>query len=431
MIMMRATHAISGGRAVAALAVMTVFAAGCGPVPAARQAAGPASSSASTATASASPVPASASAVPSCTGTGAATSTVQTGPGVAIPVPPLASVEFVSAQQGWVAGAGRVLTTSNAGRSWVTQYRGPAQLDQVDFVDAAHGWAVGTSDLLRTSDGGKVWTALLDPCPLIRSVHFVTPGLGYAVAGGSDVRIDGGVPAPVGGGELLMTADGGRGWRVVPGAPAQAQTVCFSSPADGFLGTPGRIWRTTDGGRHWSLSFTEPPRPGYAGHEPGETAVVECAGDSAAWVLFLGFGAALSHAPYIAYATQDAHHWHVLFEETYTESAITPEVHPPAGPGSYPGPFSAISPDAAAFIGWVPPEGFGAVPLEMVTGGGKDRSMRGNVGGITQAYGGAFISTTQGWVAGTDQTVPGHQGNYAIEATTDGGRTWTRQYQAG
>jgi photosystem II stability/assembly factor-like uncharacterized protein len=346
-------------------------------------------------------------------------------------VPPLAAIEFVSARQGWAVGAGRILATSDGGQAWLTQYHGPATLDQVDFVDAKHGWAVGMGDLLATTDGGATWTALQEPCPVIRSVHFATPSLGYAVAGGSDVRIDGGMPAPVADGQLLLTTDGGRSWQPVPGAPARAQTVCFSSPADGFLGTPGRIWRSTDGGRRWSLSFAEPAQPGYARHQPGDTAVLECADRSAAWVLFLGFGAALSHAPYIAFATQHARRWHALFEETYTESAIMPEMHASAGPGSYPGPFSAISPDAAAFVGWDPSFGYGAAPLEMAEGGGADRNMRGNVSGMTQAYGVAFISTTQGWVVGTDQTVAGQYGLSVIEATTDGGLTWTRQYQTG
>ncbi len=344
--------------------------------------------------------------------------------------PPLSAIEFVSAQQGWAVGAGRILATSDGGHAWLRQYSGGAKLDQVDFVDAEHGWAVGTSELLATTDGGAIWKALPEPCPIIRSVHFATPSLGYAVAGGSDVRVDAGVPAPVVGGQLLVTSDGGRSWRPASAAPAMAQTVCFSNPVDGFLGTPGRIWRSTDGGRRWFGSYAEPARPGYARREPGDTAVLECAGNSAAWVLFLGFGAALSHAPYIAFATQDARTWHPLFEETYTESAIMPEVHAPAGPGSYPGPFSAISPDIAVFVGWDPSVGYGAAPLEMVAGGGADRAMRGNVGGLTQAYGTAFISASDGWVVGADQAA-GQHASYVIEATTDGGLTWTRQYQTG
>jgi photosystem II stability/assembly factor-like uncharacterized protein len=433
------TRAIVRGGAAATLSGMTLLAAGCGLTPGAPQAARSASVSttASANAAASSPVPRTPAIVPSpddtCkgAGTGTGTSGVQIATGTET-VPPLAAVQFVSAQQGWVAGSGRILATSDGGQTWTRQYSGPASLYQVDFISATRGWAVGPNEVLTTADGGQVWTALPEPCTPIRSVHFVAPDLGYAVAGGSGVRLDGGVPATTGAGTLLMTTDSGRNWQPVPGAPAQAQTVCFSSPSDGFLGTPGQVWQSTDGGRHWTASFTEPRRSSTAAAgAPGDTTVIECAGDTAVWALFFGDGAALGHAPYLGYATQDARDWHVLFEEKYTESAITPSVHAPQGPGSYPGPFSAISPDSAAFVGWIPPEGLGAAPLEMVTGGGAGLSMRGNVGGVTQAYGVAFVSATQGWVIGTDQTSPGKRGDYVIEATSDGGRTWTRQYAAG
>lgn len=446
---MRMTRAIARGGAAATLSGMTLLAgmallaAGCGSAPGASQTARSVSVSATApakAVASSPAAPRTPVIVPSpgdtCKGAGAGTSTVQIATGI-VPVPPLAAVQFVSARQGWVAGSGRILATSDGGQTWTRQYSGPASLYQVDFISATRGWAVGPNAVLATTDGGKAWTSLPEPCTPIRSVHFVAPDLGYAVAGGSGVWLDGGVPATTGAGTLLMTTDGGRNWQPVPGAPASAQTVCFSSPSDGFLGTPGRVWRSADGGRHWTVSFTE-PRSSAAG-APGDTTVIECAGEGAAWVLFLGDGAAMSHAPYLGYATQDARDWHVLFEERYTESAAVPEVHAPQGPGSYPGPFSAISPGSAAFVGWIPPEGFGTAPLEMVTDGGADggasgsigHSMRGAVGGVTQAYGVAFVSATRGWVIGTDQTSPGKQGDCAIEATSDGGHTWTRQYTAG
>jgi photosystem II stability/assembly factor-like uncharacterized protein len=340
-----------------------------------------------------------------------------------VPVPALAAVEFVSASQGWAVGAGRVLATTDGGRTWTRQYSGTAALDQVDFVDARHGWAAGTSGLLRTTDGGATWTGVGDPCAAIRSVHFVTPDVGYAVAGGSQVRIDGGLPAPVVGGELLATTDGGQSWAAAPGAPAQAQTVCFTGPSRGFLGTPGKIWQTSDGGRTWSLAFAEPAASGGARQGPADTTVLECAGGSAVWAMFLGSGAALGHAPYLVYSMQDAHTMRALFEEAYIESAIRPQVRAPDGPGTYPGPFSAISADAAAFVGFDPAAGYGAAPLMTVAGG--DLHAQGNVSGISQAYGTAFVSTTQGWVVGKNL----QSGTCAIVATTDGGHTWTSQYQ--
>jgi photosystem II stability/assembly factor-like uncharacterized protein len=418
-----------------ALCGLTLLTAGCASAPGSGQAATAASTATATGSGKAVSAGITASGVPAST---AAASPVATCPGSAPPtiaqgtgtVPALASIEFVSASQGWVAGAGRILVTSNGGQSWQTQYSGQAKLDQIDFIDATHGWAVGTNELLTTDDGGASWISLPEPCGYIQSVHFVTPAVGYAISGGSDIRLDGGLPTPVTGGELLMTTDGGQQWLPVRGAPAHVQTVCFSSTADGFLGTPGAIWRSTDGGGTWSRSFSEPAQPGYSQHEPGDTAVLECAGNTAAWALFLGFGAAMNHAPYIAYTTQDATNWHVLFEENYIESAVMPEVHAPEGPGSYPGPFSAISPDTAAFLGWTPPVGLGGVaPLDMVTDGGH-LTQEGDVGGLSQAYDAAFISAAQGWVVGTDQTEPGKAGNDVIEATADGGRTWTLEYQA-
>jgi photosystem II stability/assembly factor-like uncharacterized protein len=339
-----------------------------------------------------------------------------------VPVPALDAVQFVSASQGWTVGAGHVLATTDAGRTWTRQYSGTAALDQVDFVDARDGWATGTNSLLRTTDGGATWAAVGDPCGAIRSVHFVTPDAGYAVAGGSQVRIDGGLPAPVAGGELLATTDGGQSWAAVPAAPAQAQTVCFSSPSSGFLGTPGKIWRTSDAGKTWSLAFTEPAASG-AHPVAADTTLLECAGGSAVWAMFLGSGAALGHAPYLVYAAQDAGTMHPLMEEGYIESAIRPQVRAPDGPGSYPGPFSAISPVAAAFVGSDPAAGYGAAPLMTVTG--VALHFRGNVSGISQAYGVSFVSTTQGWVVGENL----QSGTYSIEATTDGGHTWTPQYQ--
>jgi len=362
------------------------------------------------------------SAASSCAGSGGAA--VYAAPGIPVQVPPLDAVQFVSATQGWVAGSGRILATADGGQSWTPQYAGPAKIDQVDFTDGQHGWAVGTSSLLGTTDGGATWTALDDPCGSIRSVHFVTPDLGYAVAGGSQVRIDGGVPAPADGGELLTTTDGGKHWRAAPGAPAQAQTACFASQSNGFVGTPGKVWRTSDGGQHWTLMFTEPGLSSGAHPGMADTTVLECAGDTAAWVLFLGSGAALGHAPYIAYVTQDARTMHALFEEVYIESAIRPEVRAPDGPGSYPGPFSAISADEAVFVGSVPAIGYGVAPVLTVTGG-THLTSRGNVGGITAANGVAFASIDAGWVVGGNQQT----GEYSIQATTDGGHTWTTQYK--
>jgi photosystem II stability/assembly factor-like uncharacterized protein len=357
---------------------------------------------------------------------------------------PLQAIQFADQAHGWAAGAGQILATSDSGRTWTRQYAGPAVLGQLDFTGPADGWAVGAGALLRTTNGGASWTALSEPrlnghCLTVSSVHFVSPVLGYAVAGGAGGTGAGGMsaggtggmsaggPAAAGGGQLLRTTDGGVTWSAVTGAPAGAQAACFSTARDGYLGAHGRVWRTTDAGATWSPAFTEPPASAgqAAGRMAGDLPELGCAAHGAAWVLFLGNGAAMMHAPYLAYATQDGTVWHGVMEETMLESAIRPKLHLPAGPGSEPGPFSVISPGAAAFVGYTPPAGgWGAAPLTVATDGGAVLNSEGDIPAINEPLAAAFLTPDQGWVAG--ENLKTH--TFSIEATTDAGRTWTTEY---
>jgi photosystem II stability/assembly factor-like uncharacterized protein len=278
---------------------------------------------------------------------------------------------------------------------------------------------------LRTTDGGATWTALREPCQAIDAVSFVSPAVGYAVAGGAvGTPVLGSLTGAYSGSKLLRTTDGGATWQQLSGVPADPQSACFTSAATGYLGTPGRIWRTTDGGQAWSLAFTEPPAAKGFGRP--DTPELQCAGPAGAWVLFLGTGAAMMHSPYLAYATQDGQTWHGVLEETMTESAIRPGLHLPDGPGSEPGPFSAISPAAAAFVGSTPPaNGWGAATLALATDNGTALKNDGDVAAINEPFAAAFRTPAQGWVVGENLQTK----TYAIEATTDSGRTWTTEYQ--
>jgi photosystem II stability/assembly factor-like uncharacterized protein len=348
----------------------------------------------------------------------------------------LQAVQFTDQAHGWAAGAGRIMATGDGGRSWARQYAGPAALDQVDFTDAAHGWAVGPGALLRTVDGGARWTSLGQPnvngqCLTVGSVHFVSPTSGWAVAGPRAGAAAAGAAAtgnPPSGGRLLRTADGGQTWSAVPAAPAGAQSVCFGSAAAGYLGTPGKVYRTSDGGTTWTLAFTEPPvvaSQTAGGKTPGDIPELQCAGQQAAWVLFLGSGVAMGHAPYLAYATATGSGWRAVLEETMIESSLRPGVHAAAGTGSEPGPFSVISADSAVFVGFTPPaNGYGAAPVQLASAGGARVTGVGTVGAINQPLAAAFLSADRGWVVGENLKT----NTFQVEATSDGGRSWATQY---
>lgn len=342
----------------------------------------------------------------------------------------LQTVQFVTTQAGWAAGSGRILATADGGRSWHQQYSGSAQIVQIDFVNRTDGWALDSAGaLLRTTSGGAGWTPLPAPCLPLRQVHFATPMTGWAVAGGGHITGMFDPGARRAGSVVVRTGDGGRTWQTVAGAPAAPTSVCFTSPTDGWVGTVGRIWKTTDAGGHWSLSLAEPPATGAPSAFRYDTPAIECSGPDAAWALFLGEGAALGNSPYLAYATTDGITWRPVLEEGYIEGALRPQLHAPNGPGSYPGPFSVISPATAVFAG-EDPAGAGSTPLVEATNGGASLIRTGRITHMASATSIAFTDPEHGWATGIENsTDQAGSTTYVIESTSDGGSTWSLRYQ--
>jgi hypothetical protein len=336
----------------------------------------------------------------------------------------LTGIQFVSPTQGWAVGLDAILATTDSGQRWSTQFRGHLGLTSVDFISSQVGWAVGTGTLLATSDGGAHWAALPEPCQLIRSVHFISPEDGFAVAGGGNV-LDIGVVTPLTAGVVLGTSDGGHSWRHLP-TPADAQTVCFSDPQDGWLGADGRLYRTTDGGRSWAQAAA-----GVAPAGPGDpaTMIVQCAGPGSAWALDVGPGADMSKEPHVGYHAGPAGTTAIFAQQYFPHPGIDVRAD---SPSAYAGPFSAISPSVAVFIDGCPAcGGVGAAAWDLVTGSGAVLTPKGNVPGLNQPMAASFLSPQLGWVAGVVISLSGAgqvRQQQRIVFTDDGGRTWRVQY---
>jgi hypothetical protein len=252
-------------------------------------------------------------------------------------------------------------------------------------------------------------------------VHFVTSRVGYAVAGGG--TFDSLSPmAPWTGGVVLKTDDAGQSWTLLD-APADAQSVCFSTADDGWLGADGRVYRSFDGGRSWALALK-----GYGLGDDRPLATVQCAGQKAGWAELDGPGGEMSQTPHVAYHSEGGV-WTPIFAERYFPyPGVAVSVD---SPGAEPGAFSAIDADTAAFIDGCLACGFGAAPWAIATRGGKELLRRGDVGYITVSLGASFVTSRSGWVTGmyirygsggTSSTV------YRLVHTSDGGRTWKVEY---
>jgi photosystem II stability/assembly factor-like uncharacterized protein len=331
----------------------------------------------------------------------------------------LDAVQVTGPGRAVVVGRGAILATRDGGRTWVRVWRGGAHLRDVNFSSAAAGWALGEGTVLATADGGRRWEALREPAQgTLRRVHFSSPTEGWGVAGGGDHGGEGPM-VPTGATRLLHSTDGGRSWSAMA-APAPPQSVCFTSPGDGWLASGTRVWRSTDGGRSWGRApaFVLP----VAAAGPPFQAELQCAEPAAAWVSFSGGGAAAGHVPYALYATRDGGaHWRGLLAEGGT---LATSLRLPAGPGSYPGPFSVIDPARAFLLS--PTPAAGTVGGVLVSGGGQLVRMPDIAGtSLLEPASVSFASATRGWAVGKDAA-----GRAVILGTTDGGRTWTRQLRS-
>ena len=326
----------------------------------------------------------------------------------------LEAVQVTGQSSAVVVGKGAILATRDAGRTWGRAWSGDADLHDVNFSSASSGWALGDGTVLATQDGGQHWSELPEPAQgTLRRVHFVSRTEGWGVAGGAAVPGEGPM-TPTGATRLVHTVDGGRRW-ATQAAPAPPQSVCFTSPEDGWMASGTGVWRSTDGGRSWGArpSFTLPVP---SGTPPFQTEL-QCARPSAAWVRFAGGGAALGHLPYALYTTLDGGgHWRGALAEGGT---LATELRLPSGPGTSPGPFSVIDPTQAFVLSPTP----AAASVGAALAGARVRQLPDIPDRVLRdPLSASFASATVGWVVGRDGA-----GRAVILGTSDGGRRWARQ----
>jgi hypothetical protein len=162
----------------------------------------------------------------------------------------LKTVDFLSAREGFVGGAGGTFfATTDAGATWTR--RSLASLGTINkllFSTATTGWAGTSTGLYRTANAGQTWTRVNTydvygyTTAGINDVQFVTAQLGYAVG-------DGGI--------INKTTNGGTNWTSVQNRTDKRysfRAVSFSSADSGtVVGHQQSRWLTTNGGQTWTM----------------------------------------------------------------------------------------------------------------------------------------------------------------------------------
>ncbi len=292
------------------------------------------------------------------------------------------AILFVDERHGFAAGAGGILATRDGGRRWRLELRGRVQA--LEAADATHAWAIGGPTLLRTTDGVR-WRVASRPG--LVAVDFVGRRRGY----GLDQK-----------GRLETSANGGATWSRMR-AP-RAQALCATTSGV-WLARDESIWRRV--GRGWSRTLAA-----TRGHGAGIPAL-RCDG-AAVWAL-VHLGAAAGSEGYDVYRSLDAGRtWRRVLANLDSTSRL-PRID------AYSGPFDAVGPRGAVFVGscapCVPPL---AITTVTTLDGGRRWRRASSLDGSTPAAV-SFPTTANGWLV----TQPA-RGAPAVWRTTDGGRRWRR-----
>jgi len=191
----------------------------------------------------------------------------------------LRGVSAVSGDVAWASGAeGTALRTIDGGRTWVRRpIPGAEALDFRDIdamsAEVAYALSIGPGDasrIYKTTDGGVRWALQFrndDPQVFLDAMAFGDARHGMAFSDAVDGRF-----------VVLVTADGGDTWARVPadrlppalpgeGAFAASGTnVAVHGTRHAWIGTTaGRVLRTTDGGRTWTIASTPVATGGATG----------------------------------------------------------------------------------------------------------------------------------------------------------------------
>lgn len=155
----------------------------------------------------------------------------------------------------WLGGQ-LLFKSTDQGLTWNSDPSWPQGIVAMHFYDENNGAVTASIGAFRTTNGGQTWQQILNV--------FGARGIGYC--GSPDNII---VAAGISIGELSVTTDGGKSWRVHPTDQwnhdvATSNTGIAYVMASHASDPPSWVWRTTDFGASWTKLDPELPYDVYS-----------------------------------------------------------------------------------------------------------------------------------------------------------------------
>ncbi|MEI6885136.1 MAG: YCF48-related protein [Bacteroidota bacterium] len=162
----------------------------------------------------------------------------------------LKTVHFFDKDHGIIAGeASRLYSTTDGGNHWERIITGVlGNYTDLCFPTDRHGFLTAMQAILETKDGGNTWDTCirLNLPNELTSISFSDSLHGWAV---------GNITTNIFYAQILKTSDGGKSWTEIEPGTADINSIFFSDSLHGWMcGGSDRLFRTSDGGLHWTGS---------------------------------------------------------------------------------------------------------------------------------------------------------------------------------
>jgi len=163
-------------------------------------------------------------------------------------------IKFIDENNGWVSNNyGEILRTTNGGLSWDIKKSGHIGGSRLSVINAQTVYAL-SGKLYKTFDGGETWDSVEVSIPknyMASEMFFVNINDGFVVTengtGGTMIT-----EFPV-----VTTYDGGNTWSSSEFLKdGGMRCIYFINENVGWIAGSQNVYKTIDGGKHWSFEFS-------------------------------------------------------------------------------------------------------------------------------------------------------------------------------